>query len=254
MLDLIDGKIIMEQRDDDCGVYSTTAIIIDENHFSDKKISTEPKETSENKCQQEPTQDLNTKKEISIQSTLVSPIIEAQKVTFLEDGNNMIDESLTLDEDTIISSTVTSSAKGNAYMKAEAPEDEDNDATLLSRRYDISITYDNYYRTPRFWLFGYDENGTPLRPEAIFQDIMTDYAHRTVTLDPHPHVSRPHASIHPCQHGATMKRILDELANGGNVPTVDQYIFIFLKFIQSVVPTIEYDYTMDVRVGVGARS
>jgi hypothetical protein len=29
---------------------------------------------------------------------------------------------------------------------------------------------------------------------------------------------------------------------------VDQYLFIFLKFIQSVVPTIEYDYTTDVQV------
>jgi ubiquitin-like-conjugating enzyme ATG3 len=28
---------------------------------------------------------------------------------------------------------------------------------LRSRKYDISITYDNYYRTPRVWLFGYDE-------------------------------------------------------------------------------------------------
>ena len=32
-------------------------------------------------------------------------------------------------------------------------------------------------------------------------------------------------------------------------PSVNQYIFIFLKFIQSVVPTIEYDYTTDVRIG-----
>lgn len=28
---------------------------------------------------------------------------------------------------------------------------------LRSRKYDLSITYDNYYRTPRIWLFGWDE-------------------------------------------------------------------------------------------------
>lgn len=30
---------------------------------------------------------------------------------------------------------------------------------------DLSITYDKYYRTPRLWLFGYNENGDPLTPE-----------------------------------------------------------------------------------------
>jgi hypothetical protein len=28
---------------------------------------------------------------------------------------------------------------------------------VRSRTYDLHITYDNYYRTPRIWLFGYDE-------------------------------------------------------------------------------------------------
>lgn len=44
-----------------------------------------------------------------------------------------------------------------------------------------------------------------------------------------------------------MLNILSALKESGNTPTVDQYLFIFLKFIQSVVPTIEYDYTIDVQ-------
>ena len=32
---------------------------------------------------------------------------------------------------------------------------------------DLSITYDKYYRTPRLWLFGYNENGDPLTPEEL---------------------------------------------------------------------------------------
>lgn len=28
---------------------------------------------------------------------------------------------------------------------------------LRTRTYDLNITYDKYYQTPRIWLFGYDE-------------------------------------------------------------------------------------------------
>jgi ubiquitin-like-conjugating enzyme ATG3 len=45
-----------------------------------------------------------------------------------------------------------------------------------------------------------------------------------------------------------MHRIIEALHECGKVPSIEQYLFIFLKFIQSVIPTIEYDYTMDVRV------
>lgn len=56
------------------------------------------------------------------------------------------------------------------------------------------------------------------------------------------------ASIHPCQHGPAMLNIIHALQEVGSAPQVEQYMFIFLKFIQSVVPTIEYDYTFDVQV------
>jgi len=44
-----------------------------------------------------------------------------------------------------------------------------------------------------------------------------------------------------------MLNIITALKENGAVPVVDQYLSIFLKFIQSVVPTIQYDYTMDVQ-------
>jgi ubiquitin-like-conjugating enzyme ATG3 len=56
------------------------------------------------------------------------------------------------------------------------------------------------------------------------------------------------ASIHPCQHAAAMLRIIEALSDCGKTPNVKQYMFIFLKFMQSVMPTIEYDYTFDVQV------
>jgi hypothetical protein len=58
--------------------------------------------------------------------------------------------------------------------------------------------------------------------------------------------------IHTCTYpGPAMLRIIEALHECGHVPVVDSYLFIFLKFIQSVIPTIEYDYTMDVRVRGG---
>ncbi len=45
-----------------------------------------------------------------------------------------------------------------------------------------------------------------------------------------------------------MLHIVQALHESGATANVDHYLFYFLKFIQSVVPTIEYDYTMDVNV------
>ena len=45
-----------------------------------------------------------------------------------------------------------------------------------------------------------------------------------------------------------MLRIIEALTDAGKPPQVDNYMFIFLKFMQSVMPTIEYDYTFDVQV------
>lgn len=146
------------------------------------------------------------------------------------------------------------------YLVASEPDD-DNDAILYTRTYDLSITYDKYYQTPRVWLFGYDEKNRPLSADEMFEDIMQDYANRTVTMEPHPHRGALiHASIHPCQHGAVMKRIVanmkDMSAAGGDAQSgasgssgeirSDQYLFLFLKFIQSVIPTIDYDHTIEV--------
>jgi len=152
------------------------------------------------------------------------------------DNEELEDDSLALDDATIPVKVINNEKLENNSIE--------ECGIIRSRRYDVSITYDNYYKTPRVWLFGYDENGTPLSPISIFQDIMQDYARKTVTIDPHPHMKHMHASIHPCQHAAAMLRILEALNECGKVPDVDQYLFIFLKFIQSVIPTIEYDYTV----------
>lgn len=153
------------------------------------------------------------------------------------------DDSLALDDDCV-------GVGGGGQQPTISGGDDGtrvNSGLVLARRYDVSITYDNYWRTPRVFLFGYDETGSPMAPEKVFEDIMQDYAQKTVTIEPHPHTNRPHASIHPCQHSAAMKRVLEALVEDDKVPSVEQYLFIFLKFLQSVIPTIEYDYTIGVQ-------
>ena len=140
-----------------------------------------------------------------------------------------------------------------------APTSAATDENIVrTRTYDVSITYDNYYRTPRVWLYGYDPDRRPLSSEEIFQDIVKDYVQRTVTIEAHPHAvgSEPHASIHPCRHAAAMKRIVDQLTAGGGgggaaggdaVPfDIGTTLFLFLKFMQSIMPTIAYDFTISV--------
>lgn len=121
---------------------------------------------------------------------------------------------------------------------------EGNDHIVKTRTYDISITYDKYYQTPRVWLFGYDEHRKPLTPEHIYQDISQDHAKKTVTFEPHSSLGISQASIHPCKHSNVMKKIIDHLEESGKELRVDQYLILFLKFVSSIIPTIDYDYTI----------
>ncbi|KAL4600137.1 hypothetical protein ACB098_11G118700 [Castanea mollissima] len=134
----------------------------------------------------------------------------------------------------------------STYLVAEEPDD---DNILRTRTYDVSITYDKYYQTPRVWLTGYDESRMLLQPELVLEDVSQDHARKTVTIEDHPHLPGKHASVHPCRHGAVMKKIIDVLMSHGVEPEVDKYLFLFLKFVASVIPTIEYDYTMDFDLG-----
>uniref|UniRef100_A0A8C7X9Q7 Ubiquitin-like-conjugating enzyme ATG3 n=1 Tax=Oryzias sinensis TaxID=183150 RepID=A0A8C7X9Q7_9TELE len=127
--------------------------------------------------------------------------------------------------------------------KAKA-EPGSEDAILQTRTYDLYITYDKYYQTPRLWLFGYDEDRQPLTVEQMYEDISQDHVKKTVTIENHPHLPPPAmCSVHPCRHAEVMKKIIETVAEGGGELGVHMYLLIFLKFVQAVIPTIEYDYT-----------
>lgn len=42
-----------------------------------------------------------------------------------------------------------------------------------------------------------------------------------------------------------MKKIIQTVMEGGGDLGVHMYLIIFLKFVQAVIPTIEYDYTQN---------
>lgn len=117
-----------------------------------------------------------------------------------------------------------------------------NDKILKTRTYDVYISYDNYYRTPRVWLFGYDEKGNILGYKEMFEDVSPEHAKKTVTYEYHPHEQYMALSVHPCKHASVMKKLLKRSSQKNIRP--DQYLFIFLKFIGSVIPTITYDYSI----------
>ncbi|KAI9291910.1 hypothetical protein K502DRAFT_320575 [Neoconidiobolus thromboides FSU 785] len=133
--------------------------------------------------------------------------------------------------------------KEDNRVENEVKEENPESNLLLTRTYDLSITYDKYYRTPRIWLYGYDEDRVPLESKQVLEDISQEHANKTVTIDPHPHLPVVLASIHPCKHASVMKKLIEVSMNANKEVRVDQYMLIFLKFISCVLPTIEYDYT-----------
>lgn len=151
------------------------------------------------------------------------------------------------------------------------------------RKYDLYITYSTSYRVPKLYLVGFNSNGIPLLPNQMFEDINLDYKDKTATIEKLPvGINTTSVSIHPCKHSSVMKVLMkhsklnksknnkqdinkeiqnlslddkkkknDDEAGADDDDDeeegirVDHYLIIFLKFIASVTPGIEYDYTMD---------
>lgn len=139
-------------------------------------------------------------------------------------------------------------SKSNAVQQqeAETTPKEANSGMLRTRTYDLMMSYDKFHAVPRFWLVGYSEDGMPLSEAQVREDICHEHYNETVTLEPFPSRSSslPVVSIHPCKHGSVMHKLSHIVAGEGQTFNVEHYMVLFLKFISSVVITIEYDYTM----------
>jgi ubiquitin-like-conjugating enzyme ATG3 len=65
------------------------------------------------------------------------------------------------------------------------------------------------------WLSGYDEHKAPLPPALVFQDISSDYAQKTVTVEAFPNLAGVQmATVHPCKHAHVMKKVIDRVNAG----------------------------------------
>ena len=121
-------------------------------------------------------------------------------------------------------------------------ESEDHCNTIVpTRTYDIAITYDKYYQTPRIWLTGFDENGLPLTAEQMYADISDVHLGKTVTVESHPHEDGIWLTVHPCKHASVMKKLYKQKEEY----TAEHYMVLFLKFMTSVLYHIDYDNSMD---------
>lgn len=117
---------------------------------------------------------------------------------------------------------------------------------LETRTYDLYVTYDKYYQTPRLWFTGYSEKRETLGRAEMEEDISQDHARKTVTFETFPHFSAaPFASVHPCRHAEVMRKLVQTVAEAstGQTVGVHLYLLVFLKFVQAVIPTVEYDFT-----------
>ena len=126
--------------------------------------------------------------------------------------------------------------------------DNDTDENTKMRTYDVSVTYDFYYCVPRMWLVGYDYKGRPLTANEMKEDIMPEYRNKTVTIEPQTCTGIKNISVHPCRHSQLIKKMINDFQSSGRKMEIHMTILLFLKFLQSVVPTVQYDFTMDIRI------
>ena len=179
------------------------------------------------------------------QAAAAQGVAQAPAAADMDDDEVPDMDDLDLDDDGVIEVDPSALAPAGGTAKTK------DEGFVRTRSYNISITYDKYYQVPRCWLFGFDEESKALTHEQVFQDMSQDHAKKTVTIDPHPHTSGvAHASIHPCKHSATLKKIIDQMESGdGPEMRSDMSLLLFLKFLSSIIPTIEYDFTVNFDTG-----
>ncbi|KAK9322896.1 autophagocytosis associated protein [Lipomyces orientalis] len=81
--------------------------------------------------------------------------------------------------------------------------------SVPDRSYNLYITYSTSYRVPKMYLSGFNAAGGPLSPDEMFEDIVSEYKDKTVTIETAPFLEHTTmVSIHPCRHAGVMKMLL----------------------------------------------
>ncbi len=114
---------------------------------------------------------------------------------------------------------------------------------LKKKIYDITITYDTYYRTPRIWFHCYNYYNQPLTNQSILNDFSIEHTGVSIKIETHPHYDIECVSVHPCKHSEVMKKLIKiELENNKNI-VVKHYFIYFLKFVSCIFPNMNFDFT-----------
>ena len=103
-------------------------------------------------------------------------VMKKQEVVDIDDIGNVVDggeaeldqnqEAVDIDD---IAANQTSDKNTNIFASGQyVVMNEPEDNVHKVRSYDLSITYDFYFQTPRLWLIGYSEEGQVLKEEEIF--------------------------------------------------------------------------------------
>ena len=174
---------------------------------------------------------------------------EENKENNNNEGGDDDDESDDDDDDGIeIVNKKNNNEKKEIQVVDEEEEAKKNKKNKNYRTYDVTVTYDFYYCVPRMWLMGYNEAGQPLSDKEMKEDVMEEYRNKTVTFEQHTGTGLRYISVHPCRHSLLLKKMIQSFENSGKKLEIYMSILIFLKFLHSVVPTIQYDFTMDIKL------
>ena len=198
---------------------------------------------------------------------LVLPFIQVKKVEFHQ-TNEEQEQDDTIDQykwniydsDTPIKHTIT---KNNVVQSIDNEENDSDeydfsdfeieqttdiatseiDDTHKSQHfYDVSITYDHYYRTPRIWFFGVDYTRAPLKESSIFKDFSVEHMKVSATLETHPITELNSISVHPCKHADAMKKMFKFAIQQNKDIKIESYLLHFLKFVSCIIPHLCFDF------------
>jgi ubiquitin-like-conjugating enzyme ATG3 len=104
------------------------------------------------------------------------------------------------------------------------------------RWYDLSMTYDKVYLTPRIWINGRDTWSNQLDHKSMCEDISPDHLGKTVTVEVHPFRNDYSLSIHPCQQTNMLKKML--LHQQLKKPS--EAMEWIVKVMITILPTIDF--------------
>ena len=157
-------------------------------------------------------------------------------------NNNEIDKSDENSDDELLADLEESSLVQEDVATIQISSDK---LKNIPNRYDVYITYDQYYRTPRIWFVGTSVDGHQLSQKETYEDFMPEYLNISLTMELNPILNIHCTSVHPCKHAYAMKRMFafDMESKDESEICIENYLVYFLKFVSSVIPQLEFDRT-----------